>query len=127
MRLTAADNCKCRFFDRQNRPENGAVLLLQSEIVIVIVVIVILVLIIILVVLILIIVLIVLVLVLIVLVILVLIIVIHYNHPAFKLYCLQRRGEIYYILNNFSVFFLAELSTLSTEVFLISAIYFAVK
>lgn len=127
MRLTAADNCKCRFFDRQNRPENGAVLLLQSEIVIVIVVIVILVLIIILVVLILIIVLIVLVLVLIVLVILVLIIVIHYNHPAFKLYCLQRRGEIYYILNNFSVFFLAELSTLSTEVFLISAIFFAVK
>ena len=127
MRLTAADNCKCRFFDRQNRPENGAVLLLQSEIVIVIVVIVILVLIIILVVLILIFVLIVLVLVLIVLVILVLIIVIHYNHPAFKLYCLQRRGEIYYILNNFSVFFLAELSTLSTEVFLISAIFFAVK
>ena len=127
MRLTAADNCKCRFFDRQNRPENGAVLLLQSEIVIVIVVIVILVLIIILVVLILIIVPIVLVLVLIVLVILVLIIVIHYNHPAFKLYCLQRRGEIYYILNNFSVFFLAELSTLSTEVFLISAIFFAVK
>ena len=107
---------------------------MQSEIVIVIVVIVILVLIIILVVLILIIVLIVLVLVLIVLVlvlivlvILVLIIVIHYNHPAFKLYCLQRRGEIYYILNNFSVFFLAELSTLSTEVFLISAIFFAVK
>ena len=127
MRLTAADNCKCRFFDRQNRPENGAVLLLQSELVIVIVVIVILVLIIILVVLILIMVLIVLVLVLIVLVILVLIIVIHYNHPAFKLYCLQRRGEIYYILNNFSVFFLAELSTLSTEVFLISAIFFAVK